>query len=382
MTPFPSHRAARRLVAGIALAAVLGLGATPAGANEFPPKPAASVAPKCQPQGGFAYALTNSGGHVPAEFEVVVTTVDGTTTTAETVDVDATVNGFAAVPEDTEATITISSQYMADVSLTEHIDCLDSPTATITPECDDLGETFEFRLIDPDHVVQTGWEVHLAGEVTTYAPNVSFAKHYGLAEGRAREARVLADGVEVASLDGVADCVGPSAEIELECTTDGPVLHVALGRDEVTRTFYDVRWPEVDGASPDAGESHLVEGGADGPLVVSRDLPRDTDFTVVVTSAPDGEVASLSGSSGCSATEVTEVTDTPWTATPTPVDPVRTPVGPVAGPSPVAWSPASTGGVTELARTGSETPFLVGTGGTLLALGVVALRVARRLMVA
>lgn len=387
MTLVPSSPAARRLVAGLALAAALGLGvAAPAGANEFPPKPAASTAPKCQPESGFAYTLTNIGGHVPADFTIVVTTVDGTTTTTETVQVDATINGFAPVPEDSDATITISSPYMADVSLTEHVDCFDSPTATITPECIADGETLDIRLIDPDHRVQTGWEVHIAGEVETYAPGVTFVKHYGLADGQARAARVLADGVEVASLDGVTDCVDPTAEIDLECTPDGPVLHVALGRDDVTRTFYEVQWPLVAGASLDAA-SYLVDGGADGPLVVSWDLPRDTEFSVAVTSSPDGEVASLSGSSECREPEVVEVEETPVPTGPTPTDPTYVPVVPDAvGTTPTAWTPSPTGtsaatGTTQLARTGPETPLLVGTGTTLLALGVAARRIARRLTV-
>ncbi len=383
-TPPPTRRRIRRLAAGLGLGTVAALAlATPATANEFPPKPAATAAVKCVPQGGFAYSLTNAGGHVPADFTIVVDTVDGSDTSNQTVQVDATYGGFAPVPEDTEATITISSQYMADVALTETIDCLDSPTARTTHECDALGATMDVVMSDPDGAVTSGWEVVLDGDGQTFPPGDQLLHVASFEEGDAWDLQVLADGVVVLDESGVIDCVQPTAEIELVCTDAGPDLIVRLGRDDVTRSIYDVHWPDEvrEPVLAPTLATEVVPPGDDGPVELLWSLPRETDYRVSVSTEADGEIALLEGSSGCPDADV--VTDEVDQVPSTPVVPSTYSAPDAVGtyaPGPSGLSGTGSYGTTELARTGSETPWLIGSGTGLLAVGVVLLRVARALL--
>lgn len=365
----PISTPTRRLAAGLGLGAISALAlATPAAANEFPPNPAAEVAVTCAPQGGFAYTLTNVGGHTPADIAVAITTVDGTGTTVRNIGVDEVFSAFAPVPEDTEATITVSSQYMAEVTLTETIDCLDAPTATVTLECDAVGVAMDVRMQDPDDALATGWEVVLDGETTAFSPGDQFTQIATFEEGDAWDLRVLADGAVVLEESGVVDCVQPTAEIELACTTAGPELVVRLGRDDVTRSAYDIAWP-VTGPALLSGTPYgvLLEPGTDAH-VETRLLDREVDYRVAVSTAADGEIAFLEGSSGCPETDVVVQHED--------VTPVATEWAATDGAT--TWSDPGTG-TRELARTGAETPWLVGTGAGLLALGAAALRLARRL---
>jgi hypothetical protein len=375
-TPIRSRRRAG-LAAGLVVgaAALLGL-AGPVAANEFPPNPEASIVAACDPTPGFSYTLTNIGGLTTADFTIEVVTVDGTASTTQQVAVDESTTLHAEVPEDTTGTVTITSQGMDPVSLSEVVDCFDAPSATIVPTCGLNGAAVSFTLDDPDDQV-TEWAITIDGQTQTFADDVFF--QYGsLFEGDAWDAVVTADGVEVASESGVVDCVQPAAEIELVCTGAGPDLVIRLHADDVTRTTYDVTWPEVsreDGAIGSGSSTVDVEPGAD-VHVITWPLPREVDYDVAVASPPDGLLADLAGSSGCP--DIGVLPGGPVEVTPLDVPTVTPSVTPIDGSG--GWTAPDGTRYDALARTGSETPYLVALGVGLLAAGVVMTRLGRRLL--